>query len=217
MSVLLLVRHGQASWGAADYDVLSDLGHEQSRLLGKHLAGLGVVPTRVWSGGLRRHDETAESAMGAGGWDAEIVRDPGWSEFDHVELVRRYDAATMDDPQRPGDFNEFFDAAVDRWTKGDHDHDYEETFASFTDRVSAALGRAVDDLGPGDTGVVFTSGGAIAWVTAHLWGGGVEQWARVNPVLLNTGVTKVVTGSRGVTLVSVNDHTHLAGDTLTYR
>ena len=38
MSVLLLVRHGQASWGSADYDVLSDLGHEQSRLLGKHLA-----------------------------------------------------------------------------------------------------------------------------------------------------------------------------------
>ena len=217
MSVLLLVRHGQASWGAADYDVLSDLGHEQSRLLGRHLAGLGVEPSRVWSGGLRRHDETAASAMAAVGWGAEVVTDAGWSEYDHVELVRIFDEATADDPHRPGDFNAFFDAAVERWTGGRHDADYAEPFSAFTERVSQSLRDACDALGPGETGVVFTSGGAIAWVTACLWDMGVHQWARINPVLVNTGVTKVVTGSRGVNLVSVNEHAHLTGDALTYR
>ena len=44
MSLLLLVRHGQASWGAADYDDLSPLGVEQSALLGKlcHPHGINV-------------------------------------------------------------------------------------------------------------------------------------------------------------------------------
>lgn len=217
MSVLLLVRHGQASWGAADYDVLSDLGHEQSRLVGKHLASLGVTPSRVWSGGLRRHDETVTSAMGAAGWDAEVVTDRGWSEFDHVELVRRYDEATTGDPHRPGDVNAFFDAAVARWIAGDDDADYTESFSDFAHRVDSALHDALGSLGSGETGVVFTSGGAIARVAAAVWEMGVPQWARVNSVLLNTGVTKLVSGSRGVTLVSVNEHAHLNGETLTYR
>ena len=38
MSKILLVRHGQASFGAADYDNLSPTGHEQSRVLGAALA-----------------------------------------------------------------------------------------------------------------------------------------------------------------------------------
>ena len=217
MSVLLLVRHGQASWGAADYDVLSDLGHEQSRRLGSHLAGLDVAPSHVWSGGLRRHDETAGSTMTAVGWDAEVVTDRGWSEYDHVELVRAYDDATADDPHRPGDADAFFDAAVARWTAGGHDADYTEPFSAFSERVTQALHDALATLGRGETGVVFTSGGAIAWVAACLWEMGVPQWARINPVLLNTGVTKIVSGSRGVNLVSVNEHSHLTGDALTYR
>ena len=42
MGVVLLVRHGQASFGAADYDVLSDNGSQQSRLLGRSLAAHGL-------------------------------------------------------------------------------------------------------------------------------------------------------------------------------
>ncbi len=217
MSVLLLVRHGQASWGAEDYDVLSELGHEQSRLLGAHLAAQDVAPTRVWSGGLRRHDESVRSTLEGAGWDVPLTTDERWSEFDHVELLTRYDAATGDDPARPATYNEFFDAAVARWNGGEHDSDYTEPFAVFTRRVAEGIQDAAAALGAGETGVVFTSGGAIAWVVSTLWGGGVAQWSRINPVLVNTGVTKVVTGGRGLTLVSVNEHPHLTRRTLTYR
>jgi broad specificity phosphatase PhoE len=37
---VLLVRHGQASWGAADYDVLSPLGERQAVATGTFLAGV---------------------------------------------------------------------------------------------------------------------------------------------------------------------------------
>jgi len=36
MGTLYLVRHGQASFGAADYDNLSELGHKQSARLGEY-------------------------------------------------------------------------------------------------------------------------------------------------------------------------------------
>ena len=45
MGQLLLVRHGQASFGAEDYDVLSETGWEQGRRLGAHLVRAGVRPT----------------------------------------------------------------------------------------------------------------------------------------------------------------------------
>ena len=39
MGTLYLVRHGQASFGADDYDVLSPAGHEQAVRLGEYWRG----------------------------------------------------------------------------------------------------------------------------------------------------------------------------------
>jgi broad specificity phosphatase PhoE len=41
MGTLYLVRHGQASFGADDYDQLSDLGRAQAVRLGEYLARTG--------------------------------------------------------------------------------------------------------------------------------------------------------------------------------
>ena len=58
MGTLYLVRHGQASFGEADYDRLSPMGHQQSRRLGEYFAGQGLVFDAVITGTLRRHAET---------------------------------------------------------------------------------------------------------------------------------------------------------------
>ena len=42
MGTLYLVRHGQASFGADDYDKLSDLGHRQCVRLGEYFRDKGV-------------------------------------------------------------------------------------------------------------------------------------------------------------------------------
>ena len=42
MGTLYLVRHGQASFGADDYDQLSELGHKQSVRLGEYFAHKGI-------------------------------------------------------------------------------------------------------------------------------------------------------------------------------
>jgi len=60
MPTLILIRHAQASFGAADYDELSPLGHEQSRALGQALKALEIVPDAVCLGAQKRHRQTLE-------------------------------------------------------------------------------------------------------------------------------------------------------------
>jgi broad specificity phosphatase PhoE len=217
---VLLVRHGQASWGADDYDVLSETGWEQSRLLGEALRGRGVEPSLVVHGTMRRHRETAEAA----GMADVASTDPGWDEFDHLGMLGAVPAPYEGREPTRAEFQAWFEEATNRWTGAEHDADYDEPFAAFGDRVSDALRRTAEEAG-GGTAVVFTSGGPMSWATATLLGADLDRvgrvllWRRLNPVCVNSGVTRVVSGRRGLTLVSFNEHTHLdpKPDLLTYR
>jgi broad specificity phosphatase PhoE len=224
MGQVLLVRHGQASWGSDDYDVLSETGWEQSRALGDALRVRGVEPSLVVHGTMRRHRETAE---GAGLADRATV-DAAWDEFDHLGMLASVPSPLEGREPTRAEFQAWFEVATDRWTGGEHDPDYAEPFAAFGDRVAAALRRtaeAADASGGSGTAIVFTSGGPVSWATATLVGadldgpGRVRLWRRLNPVCVNSGVTRVVSGRRGLTLVSFNEHGHLdpKPDLLTYR
>jgi broad specificity phosphatase PhoE len=236
MGRLLLVRHGQASFGADDYDVLSDVGHEQSRVLGRRLAASGVVADPVLHGTLARQRDTAASLAGAAGWTgpgADV--DARWDEFDHVAVTAAHgapDGPTAD--MRAMDrraFQEAFEQATARWsagepptpgpTPGPAPSPAPEPWAAFVDRVRAALAAAADRAGPGRTALVVSSGGPIALVTALLLGADDAAlpavWARLNTVVVNSGVTTVVVGSTGTRLLTFNAHDHLPPELLTYR
>lgn len=225
MGQLMLVRHGQASWGTDDYDVLSPLGWEQSRLLGEALARRGLKPDLVVHGDMRRHRETAEAALEGAGWaDVELVVDAGWNEFDHIGMLARHPTPFGDDEPTRSQFQEWFEEATARWTGGEHDADYHECFSAFAERIDAALERTVGLVGPNETCLVFTSGGPVAWSAASLLsgsgstpGGCAALWSQLNTVVVNSSITKVVVGGRGQTLVSFNEHSHLEGHGLTYR
>ncbi len=58
MGTLYLVRHGQASFGADDYDNLSELGHRQSLRLGEYWRDKGLKFDAVLVGTLKRHAQT---------------------------------------------------------------------------------------------------------------------------------------------------------------
>src|SRR3954471_202019 len=96
MGVVLLVRHGQASFGAEDYDVLSETGLEQSRVLGRALATQGPEPTAIVHGAMRRQRDTATVMADAGGWSAAPDPDDGWNEFDHLGVVARAETDDAD-------------------------------------------------------------------------------------------------------------------------
>ena len=229
MGVMLLVRHGQASFGKRDYDALSELGFEQGRVLGQAWAARGVVPDLVVRGELRRHRETAEAIVEGLGREVQIDVDPGWDEFDFQHVVRvhkplyRSRTLMMADlvrtRQPKAAFQKVFEDATVRWTGGEYDDDYHESFPAFSERVDRALRNTAERCGPGGTVVVVSSGGPIGLATSHLLAGDASLWGRLNRVAVNTGVTKVISGSSGLSLASYNDHSHVEHDRrlLTYR
>lgn len=68
MPSIWLIRHAQASFGAADYDLLSERGHEQITALVSGIRRRRVVADRVISGSLRRQRDTAKPCAPRGGW-----------------------------------------------------------------------------------------------------------------------------------------------------
>lgn len=219
MGVVLVVRHGQASFGAEDYDVLSETGVEQSRILGRALAAQGVVPASVVHGAMRRQRDTALAMVEAAGWPLEPGLDRGWDEFDHVAVV----AAGSPSPVASLDrrtFQRLFEEATERWCGGQHDEEYAEPWPAFRSRTSAALDRAVAAEG---VTVAVSSGGPIAALCASLVDPGASDdqvprlWNAFNTVLANASVTRVLEGSTGRRLLSFNEHSHLPRDLVTYR
>jgi broad specificity phosphatase PhoE len=234
MRLVYLVRHGQASFGKRDYDALSELGHEQSRLLGRFLAVREIVPDVVIRGELRRHRETAEGIL-EGLTDVGVDRavpvevDAGWDEFDFQHVVEvhkplyRSRAVMIADLARSGaprqKFQEVFEAATERWTGGTADGDYHESFPAFSGRVMAALLAAAAHTPEKGTAVVVTSGGPIGLAVSHLLAGDDSLWAPLNKVAVNTAVTKLINGRSGLTVSSYNSHSHVEHDRglVTYR
>jgi broad specificity phosphatase PhoE len=215
MGVVLLVRHGQASFGAEDYDVLSETGVEQSRVLGRALAAQGLVPDVVLHGSMLRQRDTAVAMAEGGGWSVVPGLDEGWDEFDHVGLVARA-ASGQDVSDRPA-FQRVFEEATARWSGGAHDEEYDEPWPAFLRRTRAALDRAFarDALT-----VAVTSGGPIAALCASLvdpHDASARLWTSFNTVTVNASVTRVLEGSTGRRLLSFNEHAHLPRALVTYR
>jgi broad specificity phosphatase PhoE len=219
MGVVLLVRHGQASFGSEDYDVLSETGVDQSRVLGRALAAQGVVPSAVLHGAMRRQRDTAAAVVAGGGWPVSPELDRGWDEFDHVAVVARGATVPVASLDRRG-FQELFEAATARWSGGEHDQEYDEPWPAFLARAGAALDRAFARTG---VTVVVSSGGPIAAVCATLVDPDAPAdevprlWNAFNTVTANASVTRVLQGSTGRRLLSFNEHSHLPRDLVTYR
>lgn len=220
MGAIYLLRHGQASFGSSDYDQLSPLGHQQARVLGQALASRGVRPDVVISGTLQRHRETARSCLTAMGAEARWDELPGVNEFDHEDVIRqaepRYadrlvmmgELAASGDPRRA--FQAFFKGAVHRWVRAEATG-YAEPWAAFKQRCIAALDDIVSRTPHKGSTLVFTSGGTISVICAHLLGLDDEQAFTINWTLANAGITKLIAGRDGLHLLSVNEHAHVEG------
>jgi broad specificity phosphatase PhoE len=198
MPAVLLIRHAQGSFGSDDYDVLSERGHEQVQALHETFDARGGFH-RMVSGSLRRQLDTAEPFKASG---LELGVDPRWNEYESEEIVTRF-GTLPEEPLSSQQFQGILDEALRAWVAGGED---------FTDFKTRALG-AFDDfaasLGSGETGLAFTSGGVMGVICARAMGLPDEAFIAFNRIAINAGITKLVVGRSGSTLISFNEHSHL--------
>ena len=209
MGAIHLIRHGQASWGAEDYDELSERGLRQSALLGMAWEASAWTPTAAISGSMRRHTQTAIAAIDACGGDGYDI-DGGWDEYDHSAFTAGLDADIT-----PREFQPHLDASLASWM--DDSLAADVPYGDWHGGILRSLERAVEIAGSGQHVAVFTSGGPIATVVSHLLAGDDSLFIRLNAVVVNASVTTVINGSTGPRVLSFNEHTHLPRDLVTFR
>ena len=208
MAELILVRHGQASFGADDYDKLSELGWRQSRWLGEYFAERGAAFDVVLRGSLRRHAETLAGigeGMGralAGGEDARL------NEYDsHALLQAHLKGKPMPQGSDRREHFRILREAMYAWTDGSLGGHPHEPFAAFRARVLAAVGelraKAAKRV------LVVSSGGPISTILADVLGMPQRGVVDLNLQTRNTGITELQAGASRIHCVSFNNVPHL--------
>jgi broad specificity phosphatase PhoE len=239
MSVLTLIRHGQASFFADDYDQLTPLGEQQSRLLGEHWLRQGVQFDAIYAGPRSRQQRSAELAADAfrrsGKTSPEPVVLADLDEFDlHGVFHRIVPELGQKDPefaalldgyrQSTGEhdrlraFQRMFEPLLVHWQSLPGGRAGFESWFEFRDRVERALQQIVQTGGSGRRIAVFTSGGfigaAVRWVLAAPDRSALELAWR----LRNASLTEFVYTQKRVSLESFNTVPHLPEPALwTYR
>ncbi|HDP25405.1 MAG TPA: histidine phosphatase family protein [Deltaproteobacteria bacterium] len=236
MSMIYLVRHGQASFGQDNYDLLSPLGKKQSRILAQFFLDTGLTPDALYSGALSRQQATAQEfyslyqAQGKMLPDLELLDE--LNEYETSAIVTDlFPAMAEDDPSLHDDlermykdkesFKRVFEAAMLRWVSGNHATPGHEQWSAFVDRISRALKQIIRINGRGKTIVAFTSGGPIAASLVSVLGISGEMAMRLNWQIINTSYTRYMYKADRITLAGFNSiaHLELAKDpgVITYR
>ncbi|WP_106743502.1 histidine phosphatase family protein [Yoonia maritima] len=202
MAELLIIRHGQASFGAANYDALSALGHQQATLIGDTLRASGWTPDRVISGTLTRQVDT----LAAMGFAIDPERHAGFNEYDFQDLLRARSNTKISSDDRKAHFR-LLRETVHAWMRGEIP-DPTETWDSFTTRVEAARQFAISS--DAKRVLVVSSGGVIGQMVSHTLGGPVENMMTLNLQIKNTAITRFVYSDRGFHLHEFNSTPHFA-------
>ncbi|MEZ5002679.1 MAG: histidine phosphatase family protein [Chitinophagales bacterium] len=222
MSVIYLVRHGQASIGSSNYDNLSERGKEQAEILGRSFRKRVAAINEIQVGNLTRHSQTLEFFRSKYRTTANVSHHDCWNEYDHVEIIQRFkpsykrrwymiaDMTRKLNPKR--DFMLMFEQAMQRWMSGEYDDDYTETWRDFQNKCNDGLNQLIEKVGEDGTAIVFTSGGIISAITQRQLNLPDEYFMQFNKRFVNCGVTKIISTKNGSFVSTINDYSHFELD-----
>jgi len=211
MGTLYLVRHGQASFGADDYDQLSDLGQRQCQQLGRHWAERNLVFDAVIMGTLRRHRQTWEAMAEGAGWQNQPLLWPGLNEYDSAAVIRSIYTQPLARPDTPELYRHHFRLLRDglaQWMAGTVSPRGMPSYPDFVSGVTTALDH-VRQQHPGQRVLMVSSGGPIATAVGHVLGLSPERTIDLNMRIRNSAVTELQFTPRRHTLLTYNTLPHL--------
>jgi len=232
MGTLHLVRHGQASFGAADYDQLSELGARQCQALGRHFAARGLVFEAVLHGTLRRHRQSLDGIQA--GYVSALASAQAWAslnEYDHEALVRAL-PQTASEPATQAASQAATQAATDSPTDARSPERYRRHFRLLREGMAAwmagttapagmpswpawlaGIEAALDHVRSRHQGDVLlvSSGGPIATAVAQVLGAPSATVIELNLRIRNSSVTELAYTPKRHMLHTFNQLPHLEG------
>jgi broad specificity phosphatase PhoE len=212
MAMLYLVRHGQASFAAENYDRLSELGRRQSVWLGEYFAERGVEFSRAVCGTLDRQRETARAILDTMGSALTAAEHPGWNEYSGEALYKAYLGDEWAQARAKGDVRSVYrtiKAALADWSQDKLPGPLPETWAGFGERIAAAMRAACAGLPDDAIVLAATSGGAIGRGIADLLQAPAQTAIELNLQFRNSGFCEIFFSSRSMRLISFNCVPHL--------
>jgi broad specificity phosphatase PhoE len=210
MGTLYLVRHGQASFGADDYDVLSPLGHQQAVRLGEYFKAKGLVFDAALTGTLQRQISTHEGICSGMGTTPQALRWPGLNEYDSHAVIATVHVGKLEKPTTPEQYRHHFRLLKDglkQWMDGVVSPEGMPSYSDFVIGVTSAL----DHVRKTCTGNVLlvSSGGPISTAVGHILGCSPEATIELNLRIRNSSVTEFAFTPKRHMLVTYNTLPHL--------
>ena len=223
MAEILLIRHGQASFGAENYDVLSPLGWKQGATIGEFLIACENHLDHVFSGTLERQRDTAVAAL-------DVIKDKTGAEYIPTydsrfneldthslglflpavleampELAQHAEKASTDSKS----YQKIFRQVFKRWlTEPEASH--MESWPEFKARTLDAFYDVKKETKPGQRSAIFTSGGGIATITAHVMKMPDAEVFEVFEPLINGSITRIMFNQELTSVSGYNEYGFLA-------
>ncbi len=226
MAKIYLIRHGQASFGQHDYDCLSPTGERQARLTGEWLSGsLSKNFSVLGCGTLLRQKQTLSGIVAGMSFSAgdparaESLVLPDLNELSTDDLIltassEYSDRASLDKAisrmENPAHtFFNLYRSALDRWTSGKYDDEYQESWDHFKSRTLATVRETANKLENNDSALLVSSGGVISAIVLQLLNCPNSELFRINRQVHNASITVLSARKDKLSLHSFNNYSHL--------
>lgn len=241
MGEIYFIRHGQASFGARNYDQLSPVGIRQAQLVADYLNALDVDFDAVCCGRMKRQQDTARPLFNLlearGHFSGALTVLPAFDEYDARSLLKARTKVSAEEKQGSGvmsadqlsvlrkdkkAFQKYFSETVARWLSGDYDGvDGIETWSAFQARVRDGVEDIMRRHGSGSRVAVFTSGGPISVAVQMALALSDTRTLALNWQIMNASLTGIKYNPTGLILWFFNNTAPLAQtrdpELLTYR
>jgi broad specificity phosphatase PhoE len=211
MGTLYMVRHGQASFGADDYDQLSELGQRQSVRLGEWFAGKGIRFDGLIAGTLRRHKQTLAGILEGMAHSGEHLSWEGLNEYDSEAVIATVHPGKLEKATTPEMYKHHFRLLRDglaKWMAGEAQPAGMPTYQGFVAGVAGALDH-VRHNHYGRNVLMVTSGGPISTAVGYVLGTKPEATIELNLRIRNTSITEFAFNPTRMNLVMYNAIPHL--------
>ncbi len=217
MGTLYLVRHGQASFGAANYDQLSPLGMQQCQRLGAYFASKGRRFASVMTGTLQRQIQSYDALADGQGARLPTVQLAGLNEYDShavIAAVHPQPLAKADTPEAYRLHFRILREGLQAWMAGRTQPVGMPSYADFVAGIQDALARvrAQAEMDGGGDVLMVSSGGPISTVVAQVLGAPAATSIELNLRIRNSAVSEFAFNAKRLSLVTFNTLPHLDSD-----